>query len=501
MFGISANIVRIGTRIIMVPFIISYLGLEGYGIWAIMMAIMFCMQMGVAGVKSAFQKYVAEATGTGDYERASILLSTSFIAVTAVYVLVLVPVIIFSHDLIQVLGVPDRFIPDAASSIVLLAFAITLSNVTGVFESIIMGAHRIDIVMKLDMFLFIAQAGTIILLLVNGYGLFTLVVVISASQLFRSLFCIIISTRVVPQICVKPRLFSRSVFPELLRFAGSYQLLNIIAVLYLNILPFAILKFFGAEAAGIYAICARLVEAAKFAPEALLQPLLSGGAFINYSKKAAKGIGLFFEKSLRATITLAIPALGFVMVFGEKIIFAWTGQQSELIFVGLILLCLTHLCRSIAKVNFVLYRATGGATKDITWQLSRLIILLFGLGVAGSFFDFNSALAAALLAEFVGMIFMFHVIRAKNIGRFSFGPFLRNTAKLTAIVLAALAAGMAVVMIPVPLELSDRTMITIRLGAAFAIFLSLAFPLLWLTNYLSSEERQLLAKSLTVLLR
>ncbi len=501
MFGLTANIVRIGTRIIMVPFIISYLGLEGYGIWAIMMVIMVCMQMGVSGVKSAFQKYVAEATGTGDYERASILLSTSFIVVAAVYVSVLIPVVLFSHDLVRVLGVPDRFILDAGSSIVLLAFVVTLNNVTGVFESMIMGAHRIDIVMKLDMFLLSAEACAIVLLLLNGYGLFALVVVISASQVCRSAFNFAISSRVIPQIRIRSHLVSRSALSELLRFAGSYQLLNIIDVLYLNILPLAILKFFGAEAAGIYAICARLVQAVKLAPEALLQPLLSGGAFMNYGMKAGNGMGLFLEKSLRATITMAIPVLAFVMVFGEKIIFVWAGQESELIFVCLILLCLTQLFRSVAKVNFVIYRAVGGATKDILWQLSRLIILLFGLGVAVFFFNFTGALAALLFAEFFGMILLFHIVKDKIVPRFNLGSLVRNTAKLIAIILTALAAGMAMVTIPVSLELSDRTMMTIRLGAALTVFISLTFPLLWLTNYFSREERQLLAKSLTLLFR
>src|SRR5229473_384817 len=61
-FGIVASATQVGTRLITVPIVIHHLGLSGYGIWSIIMATVAYMRFGTAGVKSAFQKYVAEAT-------------------------------------------------------------------------------------------------------------------------------------------------------------------------------------------------------------------------------------------------------------------------------------------------------------------------------------------------------------------------------------------------------------------------------------------------------
>src|ERR1017187_1160092 len=75
-FGIIASVFQVATRFVTVPVVISHVGLDGYGIWSIIMTAAAYMRFGSVGIKSAFQKYVAEATGSGDYETANKLLST-----------------------------------------------------------------------------------------------------------------------------------------------------------------------------------------------------------------------------------------------------------------------------------------------------------------------------------------------------------------------------------------------------------------------------------------
>ena len=75
-FGVVANVVQVLTRLVTVPIVIHHMGLGGYGIWNVIMMTATYMRFGSVGIKTAFQKYVAEATGNGDYDRANKLLST-----------------------------------------------------------------------------------------------------------------------------------------------------------------------------------------------------------------------------------------------------------------------------------------------------------------------------------------------------------------------------------------------------------------------------------------
>jgi O-antigen/teichoic acid export membrane protein len=81
LFGIVSSVAQVLTRLVTVPLIIAHLGLGGFGIWSIILVTATYMRFGTVGIRSAFQKYVAEATGNGDYETASRLLSTGTAAI------------------------------------------------------------------------------------------------------------------------------------------------------------------------------------------------------------------------------------------------------------------------------------------------------------------------------------------------------------------------------------------------------------------------------------
>src|SRR5260221_9693688 len=81
LFGVFANIVQVVTRIVTVPIVISHLGLDGYGIWSIIITAEAYMRFGAAGLKSAFQKYVAEAVGTGKFDHVNQLIATGSAAI------------------------------------------------------------------------------------------------------------------------------------------------------------------------------------------------------------------------------------------------------------------------------------------------------------------------------------------------------------------------------------------------------------------------------------
>src|SRR5580692_7456121 len=109
-FGIISGFAQVATRLATVPIVIAHLGLGGYGIWAIIMTTAAYMRFGAVGVKSAFQKYVAEATGSGDYNKANKLLSTGCAAMLFLSVAVLIPVAGFSNLLARFAGVPPEFL-------------------------------------------------------------------------------------------------------------------------------------------------------------------------------------------------------------------------------------------------------------------------------------------------------------------------------------------------------------------------------------------------------
>jgi O-antigen/teichoic acid export membrane protein len=448
-FGIVASGVQIATRLVSVPVVIHYLGIGGYGIWSIIMVTAAYLRFGTAGIKSAFQKYVAEATGSGDFERANKLVSTGSISMLLLSLAGLIPVAVFSHKLAVSSGVPPEFISSAASSITVLAAIYVISNFGAAYESIVMGGHRIDLTRKYITILAVLEAIAVIALLHAGYGLFAMALAMGVSELIYIFCCYRASRRIVPQMHISVANFTPSLFPELFRFAGSYQMVNMLELFYRGIVPIAILKFFGDVPAGIYALAGRLTSSALIGQDALALPILSGGTMV-FTSGTAESLKLFFSKSFKVTIAATLPPLAFVCAFGTILIYAWTGVVDPQLRIAIWLVSLAMLPKSVSLLQLVLYRASGRTLHDNISQIIRIVMVLI-VAHFGMSLGFSGVLAGMAFAEYVGVTYMVFAM-ARTFHAFDIKILTRDALRITAATVLVIGAGMAAGMIPIQLS-------------------------------------------------
>ena len=473
----------------MVPVVIFHLGLGGYGIWAIVMGAAGYMRFGSAGLKSAFQKYVAEATGNGDFRTASTLLSTGSILMLLLSVIGLIPLAIYSRALARISGVPTELLNPAARSIALLAVIMAVANFGSVFEAVVMGAHRIDLTRKFTMLTTAGEAIAIIILLKSGYGLVAMAGTVAISEVIYVLCCFYVSRRVMPEICIRPKYFNVKVFPELIRFAGSYQLVNFMEVLYAMLLPVIVLKHFGAEIAGVYSIVTRIVVAALMGLDALILPLLSGGTVL-FASGSDDRINRFLKKSFKVTLAITLLPLAFVAAFGPLLVQAWTGQTGPEFRTAICLCCLAGLFGSVSRVQLILYRASGKALHDNIRQGFRLGVLLL-LAELGSLTGFYGVLAGLAVAEIMGVFYMFFALRSAHYS-FRASNLIIDTVRLSGAALVMIFIGILATAVPTPWNLPEHVTAMIKTMVVSLAYLMAAWPAVWLTRSISSEERRIM---------
>jgi O-antigen/teichoic acid export membrane protein len=488
-FGIASNGAMVATRLFTVPIVISHLGLDGYGIWAIIMTAAAYMRFGSVGIKSAFQKYVAESTGNGDFERTNRLLSTGSAAMLVLSVVCLIPASIFSSSLARYAGVPRAFLGSTASAISLLAVIMMLSNSGAAFEAIVMGAHRIDLVRKFNILSTVLEAVAIIVLLRRGYGLLSMAVVMACSEVAYLTYCYVQSRRILPAVRLRLCYISRGVAKELITFGGSYQLLSILEVLYGAILPVAVLKFFGANAAGLYALAMRLVSAALLPQEAVLQPLLSGGSMV-FASGSAEQMRVLLKKAFKISMILVVLPLAFIAAFGRIVLLAWTGESNSQIGLALCLVCAAGLFKALSLLEVVLYRVSGKSLLDNLRQVLRIVMLL-GIGWCGSRLGFYGILAGLAITEMAGMVFMFFAL-TRSFEGFTAKLLIPDSLRVAAAAVVVIVGGMAVIHLQVPGINSARLLASVRTGATCLLALVMAYPVLVFTGCLSSNETRLI---------
>jgi len=491
-FGVLANGVQVGTRLLTVPIVIQHLGLGGYGIWSIVMVTVAYMRFGTAGVKSAFQKYVAEATSTKQFDNANQLISTGAISMLILSLIGLFPIAIYSTNLARASGVPPEFLLAAARSITVLALILVVANFGAAYEAIVMGGQRVDLARKFNICTTIGEAIAIIIFLRFGFGLLAMSIIMALSELIYISACYLASKRVVPEIRVKWSNVSARVFPELFRFAGSFQLINVLEVLYATILPIVVLRYYGAESAGIYALATRVATSAMVAQDALSLSILSGAAAIFVSNSVER-IQRFVRKSFKAMFIITTPALAFVSVFGPTLVLAWTGQSAPLFRSAIAMVSLAGLFKSISLLQLVLYRATGKALLDNIRQILRIVVLLV-VAAMGKSIGFYGLLIGCAAAELCGMIFMFLAMAATFRG-FTMKFIAFDTMKVFAATALIIAAGWCGSLIPVYVDPSQRIGAAMRLVAIGVITLVSGLPALIVTGAISVNERSMLLQT------
>ncbi|MBZ5503746.1 MAG: lipopolysaccharide biosynthesis protein [Acidobacteriia bacterium] len=485
-FGVFSGVTQMGTRLITIPIVIAHLGLSGYGIWSIIMTTAAYMRFGSIGIKSAFQKYVAEATGNGDYETANKLLSTGCAAMLALSIAGLIPIAFFSQVLARAAGVPPEFLKSTAGAISVLALIMVMSNVGAVFEAIVMGGHRIDIARRFTVFFSVAEAVAIIIALHFGYGLLAMASIMGTSEVGFVTCCFLASRRVVPQICVSTKRVTTSVLHELFRFAGSYQLVNILQVLYAAILPVTVLRAFGADYAGIYAITLRLLAPAQILQDSFMLPILSGGSMV-YASGATDKMQTLLHKSFKVTLAFAMLPLAFVATFGPKIVFAWTGQSASQFQLALVLVSVGGVFQAISLLGLVLYRVSGRAWLDNIRQVLS-IATLFSVALFAHQLGFFGILAGLALAEFIGMVFMWYAI-AKTFHAFDVKALLPDSLKLMAATAAIAVQPELILMDEIHAISSNARIVAVfQLAAISMACLLAAVPALLLTRSVTAAE-------------
>ena len=485
LFGICASLTQMATRFITVPFVVVHIGIDGYGIWSVIMTIAVYMRFGSAGVKSAFQKYVAEATGSGNYVRANRLLSTGSAAMLLLSLIGLVPAAFFANDLACLMGVPDRHVPSTANAIALLAVIMVLSNVGAVYEAVVMGGHRIDLARKLNALFAVLEAIAIVAILHLGYGLVAMTAIMAVSEIAYLLYCYTIARRILPAIQIAVRFVSFGVWKELIRYAGSYQLVGMLEVTYAAILPLVVLKLFGATVAGEYALAHRLVMVSLLVSEAALPPLLSSGSML-YASGSVEEIRQLLLKSFKISFALAVLPLAFIASFGTLIIAVWIGISAPALNHMLWLLCLAGLFRAMSLLQLVLYRASGKSVMDNVRQVLRIVVIV-AICILGPFVGLLGVVGGLAIAEFVGLLFMFYALAQVYKG-FTVRILFPDTIKLSGATLIIMGISLIVVNVPIPWVEPGRILSALKLAIVVVTIAAAAWPAMRLTGALTSYE-------------
>ncbi|MCB1734793.1 MAG: oligosaccharide flippase family protein [Gammaproteobacteria bacterium] len=310
----------------MTPYIVKMIGIDAFGLWSLIFAVIGIFGLMDMGFATAGVKYVAETVGSGDTERRNRILGTLFGVYSMIGIVAILAVAITVGPASGWFDLDAEHQTEFGNLVWWLGIALALSFPLSVFKSALTAAGRMDLVNGISLFLVLSQAALTVVLLEMGWGLQALAVAAAVNMVGQSLLLVPFAYRYIPGFSVAPSLYTPKLVRELLSFSVYAFIANIAVLIILRIDPVVIKLFLPLSAVAVYAIASRVAEYTYLLNKQFsnaLMPLVSQ----SHGAGDAETVRRVLIDGTRFLMGVAIPFIGLLFFYTPEIIDLWMGPD------------------------------------------------------------------------------------------------------------------------------------------------------------------------------
>jgi O-antigen/teichoic acid export membrane protein len=316
-----------GIWLFLVPYILSGLGKEAYGVWALAGIVVGYVGLLDVGINRSFVKHIAESHALDDAARVNRIVNTGILF----YALFSIPIVAVAYPLsghlMAVLGVPESLLPEAIFVFRCSIVTFLGSTITGVIPGIQQAVQRFDISSKIRGLRSVVNALGCVIAIEGGFGLKGLA--LNSLAVF-GLFAIVnvaIAYRLLPSLSLKPwRWFSGPLLRELAAFGTRLQISRVADLLVFQADKLIIGHFLGVASVATYQLGSAVVARVRSALTLAFPALLPAASELKATEQQSRLSELYVRAS-RYVGLVSIPLVGFVVLEAPLIVQTWLGPD------------------------------------------------------------------------------------------------------------------------------------------------------------------------------
>ena len=198
-FSIIGRFWGVLVALFLTPYIIHHIGVERYGIWAVIGVLTGYFGLLDFGVGSSFVKYIAEFYTKKDWGKMNQLVNSGivFYSIFAIFIIGLGFVLI--NLLLPIFKIPPHLYHEASFVFLFGIALIGVSSALSAFGSVADGLQRMDISSKVGLVMSIPNIAGVIYFLEKGYGLRGLIINNGIVLGLNNIIDIIIAFKLLPE--------------------------------------------------------------------------------------------------------------------------------------------------------------------------------------------------------------------------------------------------------------------------------------------------------------
>jgi O-antigen/teichoic acid export membrane protein len=310
------------------PLYIRYLGIERYGLWALISVVISFSQMGDLGINEAIIKYTAEEYGKKKFQEIESYITTAILILIIPSLLIIAALTIFNKNILDLLGLTADLRQEVKYLIPLFGVLTSLIFYSNIIWGALKGVGRVDLANYLFSICSLLQILISVILIILGLGIWGLFLGNLFLYIFLFILCLLILKKVFKLSIFKVSYFDIRKTKRLIKFGGAMFGSKVIAMLLDPFNRIIITRFIGLSAVAYYDISLKVVKNIRslfqmglYATMPKVSELNSGD--VNPNLK----ISNIYSKGIRFILFFSLPLFAIIFIMGRPILNLWLGDN------------------------------------------------------------------------------------------------------------------------------------------------------------------------------
>jgi O-antigen/teichoic acid export membrane protein len=408
--------------LLLTPFMVNQLGLERYGLWVFLFAVVAFAGLLEVSVGRGSVRFIAFYGERGELDVVRRIVSYGALTRIALG-LVLCPLAwLAGKALLPHANIPGSLVDDAQTLLPFVLGYFFLSATTRLMAALVIAFERTWLVALITFASQVLYAGLVVLFLLEGLELPGLLLAISAQSVAQGLACYVVARRLIGSVFGNPLALERRVVIELLKFGGWTQLTNLSTLVNRQVDAVLIGSFIAIDTVGLYDLGNKIAQVARTLPLTLLGPLLPAASRIHAQRDRQRIARTILQGSrLLALVTFGIG--GFFVATAALIMTVWLGQSYRDVTTIAVLLTLTFAVNNLTGVGTTIVAAIGSPRYESEYAIAGMVLNVAATAVLGAIFGLYGIIAGTVFGittSSIYFIWRFHNLLELPIGEYLF---------------------------------------------------------------------------------
>jgi O-antigen/teichoic acid export membrane protein len=322
----GAYFTSLAVGFLIAPMVVRGLGDAHYGYWTLVLTATSYFARLDFGIQSAVAQYISRHLADQDKEqlndKATAALSVLLVIGFAAFLFCLWATSLFTGFF----NVPAGAAPSVRTALIFMGTAAAAKLPFSVFQAMLVGKERFDIMSGISMGGRIVNAVLIFVLLNSQRGLVGLSAALACTQMAEGMLLIHFARRAVPEFRFRPFRFKAAAIGELYRYGAFNFLINIASQFGNGFWAFLLARRLGADSVTYFSIGYEVIPYMVGVANAATLPLLQSIIPMDVKEDAASIRKMFITGSRYFFSLICIMGVNLLLV-GESFIGRWMGEK------------------------------------------------------------------------------------------------------------------------------------------------------------------------------